>query len=34
MPGYDESLPVTCSPMTPDQLLAAITDLTRSVAAI
>jgi hypothetical protein len=34
MPGYDEPLPVTCSPMTPDQLTAAITDLARSVAAI
>jgi hypothetical protein len=34
MPGYDEPLPVTSSPMTPDQLTAAITDLARSVAAI
>jgi hypothetical protein len=34
MPGYDELLPVTSSPMTPDQLTAAITDLTCSVAAI
>jgi hypothetical protein len=34
LPGYDEPLPVTFLPMTPDQLTAAITDLTRSVAAI
>jgi hypothetical protein len=34
MPGYDEPLPVTSSPMTPDQLTAAITDLARSVATI
>jgi hypothetical protein len=34
MPDYDEPLPVTSSPMTPDQLTAAITDLARSVAAI
>jgi hypothetical protein len=34
MPGYDEQLPVTSSPMTLDQLTAAITDLARPVAAI
>jgi hypothetical protein len=34
MPGYDEPLPVTSSPMTPDQLTTAITDLVRSVVAI
>jgi hypothetical protein len=34
MPGYDEPLPVTSTPMTPDQLTAAITDLARSVATI
>jgi hypothetical protein len=34
MPGYDEPLSVTSSPMTPDQLTAAITDLARSVATI
>jgi hypothetical protein len=34
MSGYDEPSPVTSSPMTPNQLTAAITDLARSVAAI
>jgi hypothetical protein len=34
MPGYDEPLPVTSSPVMPDQLTAAITDLVRSIAAI
>jgi hypothetical protein len=34
MSGYDEPLPVTFSLMTLDQLIAAITDLARSVAAI
>jgi hypothetical protein len=34
MPGYDEPPRVTSSPMTPDQLTTAITDLARSVAAI
>jgi hypothetical protein len=34
MPGYDEPLSVTSSPMMPNQLTAAITDLARSVAAI
>jgi hypothetical protein len=34
MPGYDEPLAVTSSPITPDQLTAAITDLARSAAAI
>jgi len=34
MPGQDEMLPVTSSPMTPDQLTAAITDLACSVADI
>jgi hypothetical protein len=34
MTGYNEPLPVTSSPMTLDQLTAAITDLVRSVAAI
>jgi hypothetical protein len=34
MPDYNEPLPVTSSPMTPDQLTAAITDLAHSVAAI
>jgi hypothetical protein len=34
MPGYDEPLPVTFSPMTLDQLTVAITDLARSVATI
>jgi hypothetical protein len=34
MSGYDEPLPVTSSPITPDQLTAAITDLACSVVAI
>jgi hypothetical protein len=34
MPGYDEPLPITSSPMTPDQLTATIVNLARSVAAI
>jgi hypothetical protein len=34
IPGYDEPLSITSSPITPDQLTAAITDLARSVAAI
>jgi hypothetical protein len=34
MPGYDEPPLITSSPMTPDQLTAAITDLVRSVVAI
>jgi hypothetical protein len=34
MSGYDEPSSVTSTPMTPDQLTAAITDLARSVADI
>jgi len=32
MPGYNELLPVTSLPMTPDQLTAAMTNLARSIA--
>jgi hypothetical protein len=34
MPGYDESLPVTSSLMTMEQVTAPITDLARSIADI
>jgi hypothetical protein len=34
MSGYDELLPVTFSPMMPDQLTTAITDLAHSVVVI
>jgi hypothetical protein len=34
MLGYNKLLRVTSSPMTPDQLTVAITDLARFVAAI
>jgi hypothetical protein len=33
MLGYDEPLLISSSPMMPDQLTTAITDLARSVAA-
>jgi hypothetical protein len=34
MPGYDEPPSVTSSPMTMEQVTAAITDLARSIADI